>query len=480
MSLTLSRPQLGPKPLAAHATGVRSGELRPLIGLAVPIMLISLVNMGMSVTDAAMVSTLFGTEAFAAVAVGSDLYSILFYVGAGVVGGLSPFYTAAVTRGETAARARLERIGWRLVGLCALAGVPAVWFAPRWLAALGLDGALLVEGQGYTRAMALTLVPMLGVVLLRTLLTAAGRPKLFLRVTVAMLPLNAAVNWVLMAGPGPLPAFGPAGAGLSSFLVACATLLSLLAVLRRASPPGGRRDRSPIGSGELGPILRVGLPIGVATVAEVGIWLGATLYAARFGAAEVAAHTLALRTAGVAYAVPTALLQASMVRMARAEALGSPPASRSVLLSSLGLSAVLGTVLCLALVSAAAPLAGWFFEDSETGRAAAGRAVWLLTILGLTELVTLPGAAASGLLRGRRDTRASMNHVLVGNWVVGLPLGLWLGTGLGLGATGLWAALGVGALIAAALSLGRLLRLRGRPRENVANRISDREGAATL
>lgn len=274
MSLTLSRPQLGPKPLAADATGVRSGELRPLIGLAVPIMLISLVNMGMSVTDATMVSTLFGTEAFAAVAVGSDLYSILFYVGAGVVGGLSPFYTAAVTRGETAARARLERIGWRLVGLCALAGVPAVWFAPRWLAALGLDGALLVEGQGYTRAMALTLVPMLGVVLLRTLLTAAGRPKLFLRVTVAMLPLNAAVNWVLMAGPGPLPAFGPAGAGLSSFLVACATLLALLAVLRRASPPGGRRDRSPIGSGELGPILRVGLPIGVATVPRSGFGSG--------------------------------------------------------------------------------------------------------------------------------------------------------------------------------------------------------------
>jgi hypothetical protein len=38
--------------------------------------------------------------------------------------------------------------------------------------------------------MALTLVPMLGVALYRTILTAAERPRVFLMVTLAMLPLN--------------------------------------------------------------------------------------------------------------------------------------------------------------------------------------------------------------------------------------------------------------------------------------------------
>jgi len=70
-------------------------ESRALLRLATPIMLIALVNMGMSVTDVAMASALFGADALAAVAVGSDLYSILFYLGAGVLGGLAPFYTAA-------------------------------------------------------------------------------------------------------------------------------------------------------------------------------------------------------------------------------------------------------------------------------------------------------------------------------------------------------------------------------------------------
>jgi hypothetical protein len=142
-------------------------------------MLIALVNMGMSVTDTLMVSAAFGAEALAAVAVGSDFYSILFYLGAGTIGGLAPFYTAAVVKADPAERARLERTGQVLVlGLSAVL-VPVVWTAPDWLGRLGLDPDLLAEGRGYTRAMALTLVPMLGVMLYRTILTAAERPRVF-------------------------------------------------------------------------------------------------------------------------------------------------------------------------------------------------------------------------------------------------------------------------------------------------------------
>jgi len=61
------------------------------------------------------------------------------------------------------------------------AAVPVVWSEPDWLAALGLDVALMNAGRGYTRAMSLTLIPMLGVALFRTILTAAEKPKVFLR-----------------------------------------------------------------------------------------------------------------------------------------------------------------------------------------------------------------------------------------------------------------------------------------------------------
>ena len=72
--MTTSDAHLPPlRPDAVAATGAIA-EARSILRLATPIALIALVNMGMSVTDTLMVSRLFGAEALAAVALGSDLY----------------------------------------------------------------------------------------------------------------------------------------------------------------------------------------------------------------------------------------------------------------------------------------------------------------------------------------------------------------------------------------------------------------------
>lgn len=449
----------GASPASAPAParfGLVLAEIRALLRLALPILMIALVNMGMSVTDTLMVSAVFGAEGLAAVAVGSDLYSILFYLGAGALAGIAPFYTAAATRADGVERARLERIGQIVVALLAIVLVPLLWTAPDWLGACGLDPALLDQGRGYTRAMAVTLVPMLGVMLYRTVLTAAERPRVFLAVTAAMLPLNAAGNWILMRGWGPVPAFGPTGAGLSTLGVALASLAVLVIVSRR--PAGSTEQLKPaaIRPHDVLAVLRVGLPIGIATVAEVGVFLAATIYAATLGAADVAAHTLTLRVAGVAYAVPTALLQAAMVRMARAEALGDRAMRGAVTVGALGLSAGLGTLVLLALAAAAVPLAGSVFGATPPGQAAATLAAGLLLILAVTELAVNPGSAAAGLLRGRKDTRAPMLVTLAGYWVVGAPLGLWLSERQDMGITGLWIGLGTGTAVTTLLLLARL------------------------
>jgi multidrug resistance protein, MATE family len=445
--------------LAGHRSFPILDESRALLQLAVPIMLIALVNMGMSVTDTFMVSSAFGAEALAAVAVGSDFYSILFYLAAGTLGGLSPFYTAAVVRADPAARARLERTGQVIVLLLAAVLVPVVWTAPDWLDRLGLDPDLLADGRGYTRAMALTLVPMLGVILYRTLLTAAERPRVFLKVTAAMLPLNALGNQIFMHGLGPIPAFGPTGAGLSSLFVALASLVVLVLVMRRAAPVSSLPwPAVTIGWRDLRAVLLVGLPIGVATVTELGIFLGATLYAATLGAAEVAAHTLTLRVAGVAYAVPAALAQAAMVRIARAVTVGDLSLRQSVTLGALGLSLLAGIGISVGLAAVSTPLATTFFHPTPAGLVAAGIAAGLLLLLGAMEFVVNPGVVAGGLLRGRKDTRMPMIYTLVGYWAVGAPVGLYLCEVRDLGIAGIWIGLAVGATTTTLLMLGRLAK----------------------
>jgi multidrug resistance protein, MATE family len=295
---------------------VRRSEMRAILSLATPIALVSLVNMAMSVTDTVMAAGL-GAGALAAVAVGSDYYSVIFYFAAGVVSGIGPYYAAALANGDLERASRLRLSGWLAAALCAAVAVPVVWFAPQYLVAAGLHEGLLAEGRGYTRMMALTLVPMLVVTLYRTRLSAEERPGLLLRVTLAAVPLNAALNYVLMFGMAAWPGLGILGAGLSSLLVAGFIAFALIALGRSREPATLAAPRWR----EIAEVLRTGVQIAVATIAEVGIFLGATLFAATLGPADVAAHAVAIRAAGVAYALPTGLLQATLVRTSRAGAL---------------------------------------------------------------------------------------------------------------------------------------------------------------
>jgi len=444
-------------PDAARSTA-RFSETRALLRLATPIAAIALVSMGMSVTDAAMVARLFGAEALASVAVGSDLNSILYYFGAGILSGLAPFYTAAVVRADVEAQIRLQRIGQVCVLFIAVVLVPIVWTSPDWLRPMGLQPALLDQGRGYTQAMALTILPMLGVVLYRTMLTAAERPRVFLCVTLAMLPLNALFNYLFMTGAGPIPELGITGAGVSSFLVATASLI-VLALIGRIKATTSKSIR--FDWAELFAVLRVGLPIGVMAVAEVGVYLGATLYAATLGAADAAAHVLVLRVAGVAYAIPMALLQAAMVRMARAETLADPALQRAVIRSSMWLGLAGGVLLFACLAAGADPLATAFIGEGQIS-AAASLAAGLLLLLAVIEFFECPSLAAAGLLRGRKDTRAPMLFTIAGNWIIGAPLGIYLCEVEQMGITGVWTGLLVGMAVTTVLTLARLAQTTAR------------------
>jgi multidrug resistance protein, MATE family len=99
-----------PAPIAGVSLVCRI-EAAAALRLAAPIALVALVNMAMSVTDMVMAAA-FGAAALAAVAVGSDAYSIVFYFPGGVLAGLGPTYAAALAaRDEAGARRQLRSAG---------------------------------------------------------------------------------------------------------------------------------------------------------------------------------------------------------------------------------------------------------------------------------------------------------------------------------------------------------------------------------
>ncbi|MCG6885209.1 MAG: hypothetical protein LJE62_15780 [Silicimonas sp.] len=437
-----------PAPWQVFGRGRQSANRRDatdLLRLAAPVTGLALVNMAMSVTDTLMTAGL-GPNVLAAVAVASDTYSILFYLAVGCIGGLAPLYAAAHAAGDATRLAELRAAGWLVCALLALPIAAIIWVGPALLPSLGIETALVDRGSGYMRAMALTLPPMLAVAVLRTRLTAIERPGVMLRITLAAVPLNAVFNHAFMYGAFGLPGLGATGAGVSSCLVACLTLIALLVESRRLGDSGLARPNL----NHIAEVLRIGLPIGIATLAEVGVYLGATLYAATLSVSDAAAHSIAIRMAGVTYAIYFGLQQAATIRSARTAGAGGD--GERIAATALALGAAAGIVLLFIVIGAAAPLASLVLGSSDPE--AAQIAILLFGLLALCDLFGPVGAVAAGLLRGIRITRPVMLISLAGNWLIAAPLALLLTRVAEMGAVGIWIGLATGTIVTALLTVG--------------------------
>ena len=96
----------------------------------------------------------------------------------------------------------------------------------------------------------------------------------------------------------------------------------------------------------------------------------------------------------------------------------------------------------------------------------------LIPLAGLFQVFDGIQAVAVGILRGAGDTRWPMMINILGFWLVGVPISIWLGFYAGYGPTGLWWGF-VAGLAAVALLL--LWRVRTRFRSAIARLIIDRE-----
>lgn len=200
---------------------------------------------------------------------------------------------------------------------------------------------------------------------------------------------------------------------------------------------------------------RIGVPIGATTLAEVGIYLGATIYIASHSVGAVAAHTLVMRLAGVAYALPLAHSQVATIRVAQVSECVS---RRIVVLTQLQLACCSALLLCASLLLLAEPAAGLLNDGSVLGQRSAQTAFVLILILAVTELVEPFTATASGILRGRQDTLVPMIISMACYWLFSVPLALWVTPRFFSVAESVWLALLAGMCLSAGLLAERLYR----------------------
>ncbi len=429
-----------------------AGHLRSTLILGLPLVGAQVAQMLINVTDTVMLGWL-GTRELAAGTLAFQSFFILMILGLGFGAAMIPLIANALGRGDATAVRRATRMGmWALMALGVLFQIP-LFYTESILIAFGQDAELAALAQDYMRIAQWSMIPAFVVVGLRSFLTGLEKANAVLWLTVAMAVLNGLLNYAFIFGNWGAPRLEMRGAAVATVVVNIAGALALIVyVLRDADckPYDLFRNMWRPEWEALKRIVGLGVPISMGIFAEVGMFLTCSLMVGWIGVIELAAHSVALQLASIAFMVPLGLAQAASVRVGNAagradnEAVGR--AGHAVIVLALCFA------LCAALLFALVPdfLISLWLEDTNPDLDAIIRiGVPLLFMAALFQIADTLQATAGGSLRGLQDTKVPMLIMVASYWVIGLGSAYVAAFVLGFGAVGVWSGLVIGLTVAA-------------------------------
>ena len=425
-------------------------DVRALWAVGWPLILNNLFSMGVNVADTLMIGRL-GATPLAALAIGSGTWVAIFLGGLGILMALGP------TVSHHYGAQRLMQIGhdtrqafWLAVVLSAIV-CAALNHADLLLARLGLEPTMAHLAQDYLAALSWGVPASYGYHVLRQMNEGIGRTVPIMVVTGLGLGLNVAVSYVLVFGKFGFAARGVEGSGFGTALTFWGMFLLLLAYVV-LHPAYARfalwRARWQPDWMALRALVVLGWPIGLSLLMQAGLFMALALMMGRLGATYAAAHQVTLNYAGIVFMLPLGIGFATAVLVGQAIGAGAPREARRIGLVGVSVCfGVAGSIAAVTLVGAE-QIARLYTRDPQV----IGLAGTLLLASAFLQWGDGTQSAASGALRGLKDTRVPMMINGVIYWGVGFTTAWSLGLGFGLGGIGIWAGLAL-ALCTAAVVL---------------------------
>ncbi len=446
-------------------------EVRELLRLALPVVVVQVGMMSLGVVDTLMVGRV-STIDLAAVALGNVYFFFCAIFGMGVLFALDPVISHAMGAGDEEGIARgLQRglvMSLLLTVLASLMLLPAE-------AALTLarqPDEVIPVAAGYALATIPGIFPFYAFAALRQTLQVLGRLAPIVWTILLANVANVLFNWILIFGKWGFPELGAVGSGWASSLSRGLMAVVLLALSWPALAPYLRRFRpEALLRRPLIRMFKLGAPIGLQMSFEFGAFGMAGLMMGWMGTVAVAGHQIALNLSALTFMVPVGVGQATAVLVGRAVGRADPPGARRAAVGGLILG--VGFMTLTAVLFTMAPVALSRAYTSEIQVVAL--ASILLPIAGVFQVFDGIQIVSGSILRGVGDTRVPMLMNLLGFFAVGLPVGVLLAFGFDIGPRGIWWGLAVGLASVSVLLAARVRARMGRELRRVV--LDDEPGS---
>ena len=430
-------------------------EIAATFTLAWPLVIAQVGQIALTTTDAIMMGWL-GALYFAAGTLAVTAMHLFVISGIGIVSAVSPLIAQAKGVDDAISVRRSVRQGLWVTLLVSILMAPVIWNFETIFLLLGQEPEIARLAESYARTSLWMLAPFLGFIVLRGLVTAHDDTSIVLPITIGGIIANALSNYALMFGHWGFPRLELAGAGISTTLINTLMFVALFvyilwrrtyqhySLLVRFWKPDWRRFRK---------IFRIGLPIGLMMLSEVGLFTIAGFFMGWLGTDELAAHGVALQLAAITFMIPLGLSHAATVRVALARGRRSFEDIRRAGWVAVAMGIGFMGLAAMTFWFAPETLIGFFLDPARPeNQAAFALAISYLAIAALFQIFDGAQVASASVLRGLNDTMTPMIVGIAGYWGIGLSLAYVLGFVYELRGVGVWLGLAAG-LASVALTL---------------------------
>lgn len=202
-------------------------------------------------------------------------------------------------------------------------------------------------------------------------------------------------------------------------------------------------------------VMKLGSPIAVTIFFEVLAFCSVTLFVGKFGELQTAANNIALNLASLSFMLPMSIASAVAVKTGHAFGEKNYLNIRIFSQVSLSISFFFSVVMASVFYFLSRTVLGFYSTDSDVLLVGQLILFWVACF----QLFDGAQVTLSGILRGLGVTFSSFLANFVGYWIIGIPLGYYLGFRAGMQAEGFWIGLAI-SLAIVAISLALILRLK--------------------
>jgi len=412
-----------------------------------------------------LMSSRYGSEDLAGVAIGSSLWIPVYTGLAGILIAITPIVAQLVgAKKKDEVRLIVQQGLFLSLALSVFISIGLFFVLEPILQIMTLEIRVEKIAKSYLLAMIIGIIPLFAYTVLRSYMDALGKTRVTMIITLLSAPINVCFNYVLIFGKFGFPELGGAGAGYASAITYWLVFFIAIGIAHKQRPFQQYelfKNWQRVQFSKWKDISKIGIPIGLSIFAETSIFSAVTLMMSTYSTAVISAHQIALNFTSLLYMIPlsisfgaTALIgyEVGAKRFKDAQTYSWMSVSTAILFSFFS--------ACIL----------YFFREQIAGIYTTDETVIQLTIqffifAALFQLSDAIQAPVQGALRGYKDVNVTFIMAIISYWVIGLPIGYLLSKYTDFGPFGYWIGLIVG-LTAGAITLTyRLIRIQRKKRD---------------